>query len=303
MADYNLTAGIHTISIKTHDTVTETVGVSYVSQNPQTNVTTVRINANKLSGFLVRYPDYLLALESILQRAGIHSYHLIRVDMCFDSFDAEHYQKYAKINRLLISMIAQTYHVQNKYRTTDLFTNNQLSVAIKNPNSFEVENYDKAAESLGNDICKSRFEIRSLRMNNQDIEEEFVHHWDMRFDKAMGCFDATLERYNTELLKRFYEEQRHGQKVKWATFFQKYENCIFTKGQAIDLLEGMGVGRPEERYKYFKKKYGLLTYTDADVRYAIFEIQRARDVFFGGAEKYPIQSDLELKIRPVNNVI
>lgn len=37
MADYNLTAGIHTISIKTHDTVTETVGVSYVSQNPQTN--------------------------------------------------------------------------------------------------------------------------------------------------------------------------------------------------------------------------------------------------------------------------
>ena len=76
MADYNLTAGIHTISIKTHDTVTETVGVSYVSQNPQTNVTTVRINANKLSGFLVRYPDYLLALESILQRAEIGRAHV-----------------------------------------------------------------------------------------------------------------------------------------------------------------------------------------------------------------------------------
>ena len=116
MADYNLTAGIHTISIRTKDDVNETVGVSHISKNPKTKETTLRINANKLSGFIVSFEDYLSAFNSILYNAGISSYSLIRVDMCFDSFDSEHYQKYAKINRLLISMIAHAYSVQNKYR-------------------------------------------------------------------------------------------------------------------------------------------------------------------------------------------
>lgn len=281
----------------------QTAGVSYISKNPTTNVTTLRINANKINGFLVSYKGFLSELDGILERAGVRSYDWIRVDMCFDSFDEEHYQKYAKINRLLISMIAQAYSVQNKYRTADLFTNKQLSVAIKNPNSFEVENYDKAAESLGKDICKSRFEIRSLRMSGKDIEEEFVSGWDKRFEKAIECFDSTLDRYNTELLKRYLEEQDASPNMKWSIFFQKYENCIFTKGQAIDLLARMGVDDPAERYKYFKKKYGLETFAYDDIMFVIFEIKRARDIFFAGVEKYPVETGAEMEANHINKVV
>lgn len=295
MTDYKLTAGIHTICIKTNDNVQETVGVSHISNNPKTNVTTLRINVNKLHGFISNYADYISALDQILHNAGVHSYSLIRVDMCFDSFDNEHYQKYAKINRLLISMFAQAYSVQNKYRTTDLFTNKQLSVAIKNPYSFEVENYDKAAESLGKDICKSRFEIRSVRMNGQSIKEEFISHWDKRFEKAIMHFDSTLDRYNSELFDRYVEECKSNPNMKWTTFFQKYENCIFTRVQAIGLLEKLGIANPAERYKYFKKNYGLKTFTYADVIYAIFEIRRARDIFLSGGKFSPIQPDKILR--------
>ena len=51
-------------------------------------------------------------------------------------------------------MLAVTYKVKNTYRSTNLFTQKQLSVAIKNK-YFEIENYDKEAESGGADAAKS----------------------------------------------------------------------------------------------------------------------------------------------------
>lgn len=204
--------------------------------------------------------------------------------MCFDSYDSKHYHQYAKLNRLLISMIAQAYCVQNKYRTTDLFTNKQLSIAIKNPNSFEVENYDKAYESLGKDRAQSRFEIRSIRMGTQSIEDEFISHWNTMFEKSLAKYDETLSRYNDELIKIFLTENKNGKSMKYTTFFQIYENCIFTREQALDLLVRMGEHNPVESYKYIKKKYRLVTYTKDDVVSAVSEIMRARNAFFFGEE-------------------
>ena len=279
MNDYNLIAGIHTLSIKTSDSVIEVPEITHVTKNLVTGMTTIRINPNKINGFIASYSDFMEKMSVILAKANITSYSLVRVDMCFDSYDSEHYHRYAKLNRLLISMIAQAYCVRNKYRTTDLFTSKQLSIAIKNPNSFEVENYDKAYESMGKARAKSRFEIRSTRMDGCSIEDEFINRWNTRLDKALDCFDDTLSRYNNELVKIYLEDES---KMKYATFFQVYESCIFTKHQAVDLLERMRIDNPKEAYKYLKKKYKLVTYTKDDVISTIDEIKRARDVFFNG---------------------
>lgn len=282
MNDYNLTAGIHTLSVKTPDEVLQTPEISRVSKNPTTGITTLKINPNKLNGFITSYPDFLSTMEVILNNAGISTVDLVRVDMCFDSYDATHYQKYAKLNRLLISTLAQAYCVQNNYRTTGLFSSEQRSVAAKNPNSFEIENYDKACESLGKAKTQSRLELRSVRMHGQSIVDEFTTCWDTRIEKGVQSFDSTLERYNDELMKSYRHEIEQGNDIKYAVFFQIHENRIFTKKQAIELLSRMGVTNPNESYRYYKKKYKLVTYSRNDVIRAITEIKRARDAFFFG---------------------
>lgn len=289
LAGYDLTAGIHTISVKTQDTICVTPEITQHSKNLTNGMTTLKINVNKKQGFVQDYATFCTILNEILLKAGVKNYDLIRVDMCFDSYDAEYYSKFAKLNRLLISMIAHAYSVRNKYKTSDLFTNKQLSVAIKNPNSFEVENYDKEYESQGKDIAKSRFEIRSTRMSSKDIEYEFTEGWNERFMKALACYEETLQRYNAELIKIYHAENEKQCGLKPTTFFRIYENCIFTRSQAIDLLSQMGEQNPEEKYKYIKKKQKLITYTKKDIEFAISELQRARDVFFfAGQEITPL---------------
>lgn len=282
--DYKLTAGIHTISIKTSDEFYATPEMTQINTNLHSGISTIRINVNKMSGFVTTYCEFQEKLQIILDTAGIKNYQLIRVDMCFDSYDSDHYIRYAKLNRLLISMIAEAYTVYNTYRTTDLFTNRQLSVAIKNPNSFEVENYDKERESKGKDPAKSRFEIRSLRMNGKDIEKEFCYNWDIRFIESLNHYEETLQHYNRELYQAFLNEQKRGRNIKWSIFFHMYENCIFSRKQAIELLSMLGVKNPEERYKYFKKKHKLETYNFSDIKNIVREIQRARDAFFMGSK-------------------
>lgn len=282
---YKLTAGIHTICIKTQDSVntdlrTTAAAVKSIKYNHQTGFTKIIINANKLNGFITSYGEFVESLSKVLEELEISNHTLIRADMCFDSYDTEHYKRFAKLNRLVISMMAYAYDVKNRYKTNDLFTNKQLSIAIKQPNSFEIENYDKEKESEGRDIAKSRFEIRSTRMNNKTINEEFIYSWNKRFYNAYHSFDETLNKYNTELIKLYTEEKQINKNYKWSTFLHKYKNCIFTKQQAIKLLQMMGENKPEDKYKYFKRNYNLDTYRKTDVAAAILEIQRARDEFF-----------------------
>ena len=62
--------------------------------------------------------------------------------------------------------------MNNTYRTTDLFTQKQLSVAVKNK-YFECENYDKRAESKGLDMAACRLEERCKSLDGADLKYEF----------------------------------------------------------------------------------------------------------------------------------
>ena len=168
LKNYTLTAGIHTVAVKSQGAVDDvqseveqciTASVHPGRKGSDMSTTSI-INPNKLFGDLYSFDECCTAVQTILAGAGIDDYQVIRADMRFDSPDLNHYREFQKLNRYLISALAVAYKVKNAYCSVNLFSQKQLSVAVKNK-YFEIENYDKAAESHGKDPAASRFEIRS----------------------------------------------------------------------------------------------------------------------------------------------
>lgn len=250
------------------------------SQNGAT--TTSIINVNKLMGDVFSYSDFRVALETILAGAGIDNYSVIRADMRLDSYDKEHYKDYAKLNRYLISVLAVTYAVKNKYRTTDLFSQEQLSIAVKNK-YFECENYDKTAESDGKDIATSRLEERSKHWTDNDFKKEFTEKWFRRWDKAVENLESVHMKYN-DALERIYKEDKDSSPCRFRSltdFLIQYQDCIFCKSQMINLLSRFPeVNNPKNRAENHKKRYGIEYFSTKDVEYAVAEIKRATQEFF-----------------------
>ena len=236
--NYQLTGSIHTLSLVSLPVtdIDESIAPCFDTLSSRENLSYSKINANKLVGDLFSYDEFKTAFDTILGGAGIESYSLSRFDMRFDSFDPEHYRDYAKLNRYLISALAVTYNVQNCYDSRNLFSQKQLSVAIKNKR-FECENYDKEAESGGRDPAYARLELRSKCLTSNDIEKQF-HGWYIRLDKALKNLDKVHQRYNDEL-EKIYKEEKNSFPVKFRSltdFLIQYQNCIFCKAQMVDLL-------------------------------------------------------------------
>ena len=163
LQDYHLLAGIHTISIQTPEPLIVPEAyksvVSSISQNKEKNPTnSIKLNLNKLGPNISIYSEFQDALIQLMESVGCDNYIITRADLKFDMFDSADYQKFSKLNRFLISMLASAYSVRNSYKTMQLFSQKQLSVAIKNK-YMECENYDKEAQSHGQDAAACRLEM------------------------------------------------------------------------------------------------------------------------------------------------
>jgi len=194
--------------------------------------------------------------------------------------------------------MAVTYAVKNCYRSTDLFSQKQLSVAIKSK-YLELENYDKAAESEGRNLAMSRLEERSKYWtDNHDIRTEFETHWWMRWQRAILNLNEVWQRYNYEL-EKIYNTGIKSDPCKFRSlseFLMQYQDCIFCKTQMIDLLsrfDEIGPDRAKTRAENHKKRYGIEYFSDRDVSYAINEIQRATKAFFAEDVETCPDDDLE----------
>lgn len=286
--NYNLTGSIHTLSIKSPGIVNdiqEEVSNCIIasSQTKNSPTTTSIINVNKLLGDVFNYSEFETIFDTILAGAGIDEYAIVRADMRFDSYDADHYRQYAKLNRYLISALAVTYKVRNAYRSTNLFTQKQLSIAIKNK-YFECENYDKNAESNGTDAAESRLEERSKHWTDKDLKREFTDGWFRRWDKAMGNLELVQKTYN-DALEQVYKADKNAYPTRFRSltdFLIQYQDCIFCKAQMIDLLSRFPdeVKNPVNRAENHKKRYGIEYFSKKDVQRAINEVKRATSEFF-----------------------
>lgn len=286
--NYHLLAGIHTISIKTP----EPLIVSKVYQKVVTSVThnsqenpiyTSKLNLNKLTLDIYEYSYFQEQLQMLLDSAGITEYRIVRADFRFDMFEPDEYARFAKIHRYLISLLATQYQVTNAYRTVNLFSQKQLSVAIKNK-YFECENYDKAAESNKSDAAAGRLEIRSKSLRTSDLQKVFMEEWFNRWDKSLSCIEEMSAKYNTEL-KKIYKEGKEKSLTGFRSltdFLIQYESCIFSREQMVNLISlvDTSVRNPSKRVSNFKQKYGTDFYTEKDIKYVVNEIKRATAQYF-----------------------
>ena len=309
--DYNLTGSIHTLQLKTTDEAVpvqeyiDNKTVKKFSRYSDGMTVSVTLNPNKMEGDIFDYGDFKKILKKILSRLGIENYNLMRVDFRLDNYDEDHYEQFQKLNRYLISMMAVSNSVKNKYRTMDLFSQKQISVAIKNE-FIELENYDRNVKNqiTGNttELAQARLEERSksrqwkeLRKGTPEAEEldrlckEFVEIWTARWEKAIKCKQQVHDRYNEELVK-LYTEGKNAFPVQFRSltdFLIQYQNCIFCRSQMIDLLTRLKKVDPSLEYKdpvkkadNFKRRYGIEYFSLHDVQHAITEIKNATDLFF-----------------------
>lgn len=259
-----------------------------------------KINPNKLHGDLFAFSEFQNTMQAILDASGISSYRFTRTDLRLDNYDEQHYKAFAKLNKYLIAAMALAYSTKNNYKALDLFTENQISVAIKN-DYFQLENYDRKHKNkiTGNKVepAKARLEERTTarqwrqiyndeyanqKINMNLLAHEFLTRWAERWKKARTNLDKVQDAYNEALVKKYHAglNKKPVQFRSLTDFLIQNQDCIFSSKQMIDLLARLDVKNPKERAKYHKKKYGIEYFSIKDVDYALAEINRATEEYF-----------------------
>ncbi len=313
LKQYNLTGSFHTFTVTTEGLIDEKSeslkDVYKVTVNQDNTRSTTTINLNKINGDLLSFDDFKEKFEIFRESIGMENYRFNRADFRLDSYDKEHYQAFLKLNKYLISAVALTYNVKNCYKTDNLFSHKQLSIAIKN-DYFQLENYDRNAKSLitenHQESAQSRLEERTVskefrRLYSDDhcrdgmeiLKEEFTVNWFNRWDKSLENLDAVGNRYNDEL-EKIYHANKDAYPVRFRSiteFVMQYQDSIFSQKQLINLLERLGVASAKERAKSYKKRYGIEYISKKDAKTAVEEIKRATLDYFQGGTDVPFSEN------------
>lgn len=298
---YELKGSFHTLEVKSpfaeQDGKREYISTRF---NGKKEIATSKINPNKYDSDIFTFSEFQDVFNEILKESNIDEYRITRADMRFDNYDESNYLAFAKLNKYIISALAVTYQVKNRYKTVELFSDRQLSICIKN-DYFECENYDRKQknEVTGNDTeqAKARLEERTTakqwhrlnggnyfdtEWNMKALKKEFTKGWEERWNKARQNLKLVQEMYNDELVKKYYKGKnaRPVQFRSLTDFLISNQDNIFTSMQMVDLLKRLDVPNPESRAKYHKKKYGIEYFSQKDVDFAIKEIKRATKEYF-----------------------
>ena len=301
---YTLKGSFHTLEIKSPECIQpedKSIADCIVTRINENGTEAIsKINPNKLDSDLFAFSEFQNTMQAILDASGISSYRFTRTDLRLDNYDEQHYKAFAKLNKYLISAMALTYRTRNNYKALDLFTENQISVAIKN-DYFQLENYDRKHKNkiTGNkaEPAKARLEERTTarqwrqiyndeyanqKINMNLLAHEFLTRWAERWKKARMNLDKVQDAYNDALVKKYHAglNKKPVQFRSLTDFLIQNQDCIFTSKQMIDLLARLGVKNPKERAKYHKKKYGCEYFSIKDVDYALAEINRATEEYF-----------------------
>lgn len=302
---YNLTGSFHTLEIKSPDyNVAADPKIKRAATtrlNGDKTIATTKINANKYDGDIFDFEEFKDTFQKIITGSGISDYRITRADMRFDNYEPSHYLSFAKLNKYILSALAVTYKVKNVYKVSHLFSDNQLSIAIKN-DYFEAENYDREQKNKVTDNAeepaKARLEertmARSWRKKNPALayhdndtnmlmlRDEFTAGWAARWDKARRNLEVVQDIYNDELVKK-YMAGKNAYPVQFRSltdFLIQNQNSIFSSMQMERLLARLGVPNPKNRARYHKQKYGIEYFSKQDVEFAIREIERATKEYF-----------------------
>ena len=283
-----LYAAIHTISGDLPGMIQSTnnnlINCSYQRQDKNNIKTYLELNPNKINSdksMITSYSEFKIVLDSLFKSLGadIQDFDIKRADLSFNSNGSEDCKLYKKLYKLLICCIADRYNIKNCYNTYDLWTFENLSIAIKN-DYIEAENYDKHAESHGTTPITNRFELRSKRLPaSKDLKTVFLKDWCKRLDEAVLNFENVQKRYNDNL-ETIYKKN-HEKYGTLTRFLKIYSDCIFTKAQLIDFFKRFEeVKNPIERATNFKKKTKVELFSKSDLKIIVKALKRCMQHYF-----------------------
>lgn len=289
----NLKAGIHTLAGKA-DSVDEAAAAEEDSikscskkkvRGQDRQEYYLQLNPNKAApdGKMLRhYSDFEAVMVSILTSIGSTDFRITRADLAVDSENPHDFQLFQKLNKLLIACVADSEQIRNCYVSKDLWTNQSLSVAVKN-DMIEMENYDKARESDNKSEVTNRLELRSKRISRQ-LDEEFLTKWFLRLDRAADRFVSVQERFNQELFALWTEDQKKPEKARdymnITAFIMQYKDCIFTRRQLENLFEMVGSENPAKKAKNFKDRHTIEFFSKTDLLVIINGIKKTIIEYF-----------------------
>ncbi|MCI5903602.1 MAG: hypothetical protein MRZ61_00495 [Oscillospiraceae bacterium] len=207
-----------------------------------------------------------------------------RIDFRFDCFN-ENYEKYAKLNKLLILLIANKYNLNNRYESIDPLLLKPLTVRAQNTR-LEIENYNKSFASP-NDIVKNRLEFRSKQLydnRNENVKEynEFKK-WCERIQESTTPenYKSVQDNINTALYNNYLKEQQEIKCFSINEFLHEYRNSIFTSKQLSDLYKCIGYKDPEQSAKKYIKRKGIILFSLKDLIMYTDILLNSGDRFFG----------------------
>lgn len=260
-------------------------------RNEDSQETYMQLNPNKVlgsGGMLRSAAEMEQVLDQTLQAVGVvpETFAIRRVDLAFNSEDPQDYRLFQKLNRLLICCLAYEYKIDNCYRSEDLWSFDQLSIAVMNTR-ISVENYDKEAESGGTCPICSRLEVRSMKLQEGDsIRKEFLQRWPERWNRAIKRMQNVEQRYNDRLEQLYKEDlakdKRDRDYLNLTAFLMQYKDCIFSSRQMVDLLARFDeVADPRQKARSFKSHHRIEYFSMTDLKVIVAALNAATEQYFG----------------------
>lgn len=295
----NLYAAVHTLSGVTQQDADQAKAEQHPCikvctqrkvRNEDSQETYMQLNPNKIlgsGGILRSAAEMEQVLDQTLQAVGVdlETFVIRRVDLAFNSEDPQDYRLFQKLNRLLICCLAYEYRIDNCYRSEDLWSFDQLSIAVMNTR-ISVENYDKEAESGGTCPVCSRFEIRSMKLQAGDsIRKEFLERWPARWNRAIKRMQDVELRYNDRLEQLYKEDltkdKRDRDYLNLTAFLLQYKDCIFSSRQMVDLLARFDeVADPPQKARSFKSHHRIEYFSQTDLKVIVEALNVATEQYF-----------------------
>ena len=261
-------------------TIIKEVGIKKV-RNKDWFITNILVNPNADNdGYIIdKYSEFQKVIDSAFAALDINDFKWNRFDFCFSTTDEDYYEKYEKLNRLLIACFAISEKDHNSYDAKNFWTGRTKCLSTKNSRR-EVEFYDKKDESQGRSLYCARLELRSLRIAG-DLKTEFTKIWFGRLDRALREFENVQKKFNMHLARLYLNDLKKPKDerdiMSRNSFILSKKHCIFTRQQMKDLL--LLIGLDEKRAAnavYNFKKQHKIEYFEKDDLVAIVQDIKAK---------------------------
>ncbi|MBO4534125.1 MAG: hypothetical protein J5726_10600 [Treponema sp.] len=176
-----------------------------------------KVNPDKVIDGASGNIDKLKAVFEFVKKCfdGATELFISRIDYRFDDMSND-YNRFYKLNRLLLSMLAVCFNSSNNYSSSDLLTAEKLTVRFDCDHSdlhISGEYYNKERQEPSGEV-KTRLELRSRQLyipflDGSDYESFLLAEWLERINEALTadtfnsviqiCTEGIIEGYKTNI--------------------------------------------------------------------------------------------------------